>query len=371
MELDYNLLNILILFGGIQGLILCVFLYQKRKVNTLAVNFFVLFLFSLAFYNLMYSFLDMNLFKYNRALHVFPYPYKWLIVVGFYFYVKFQFKSTHMRSYHREQWYLFIPAAVYLILRVYWFTIAVQEDSYRIVAVVVDSNFFRIQEFLILLFNITLLSQLLYFLKKKEAQLIRSAKTIATFKWLRLFTWVFLLLTIGNLLSFTIDLIIHEGQETFDFLYPTLIANVVFIYWIGFMGFTKPNRFFNNLEMDGNSIGFSLEISEKLRLAMEEDKVYKNPNLTLSQLASTLELTTKELSKFINDHHHMNFSEYINHHRIQTVKKLLSSSEAQKYKLVALAEIVGFNSKSSFNATFKKMTGMTPSEYKKSQNNTE
>jgi len=368
MELDYNLLNILILFGAIQGLILCIFLYQKRKMNTLAVDFFILFLLSLSFYNLMYAFLDMELFRYNRSLHVFPYPYKWLIAVGFYFYVKNQFKPANGRSYHGSEWYLFIPAGIYFLLRVYWFSIAVKEDSYRITKTVVDSDFFRIQEFFILAFNIVLLVHLLYFLDKKEAQIIRSTKTSTTVKWLRLFIWVFLVLTIGNLFTYSFDIIIHDGKETFAFLYPTLIANVLFIYWIGFMGFTKPNRFFNNFSLETSNNGFSVVISDKLRIAMEEDSVYKNPNLTLSLLASELEISTKELSKFINDHYHMNFSEYINHHRIETVKKLLTAEEAQKFKLVALAEIVGFNSKSSFNATFKKMTGMTPSEYKKSQN---
>jgi AraC-like DNA-binding protein len=60
----------------------------------------------------------------------------------------------------------------------------------------------------------------------------------------------------------------------------------------------------------------------------------------------------------------MNFSEFLNFHRIEKVKEFLKSSEAKKYTLVTLAEVAGFNSKSSFNATFKKMVGVTPSAYK-------
>jgi len=63
----------------------------------------------------------------------------------------------------------------------------------------------------------------------------------------------------------------------------------------------------------------------------------------------------------------MNFSEFLNQYRIEKVKELLRSSEANKYTLVTLAEAAGFSSKSSFNAIFKKMTGMTPSAYKKKQ----
>lgn len=61
----------------------------------------------------------------------------------------------------------------------------------------------------------------------------------------------------------------------------------------------------------------------------------------------------------------MNFSEYLNFHRVEKVKELLASADAQKYTLVTLAEDAGFSSKSSFNATFKKVVGITPSAYRK------
>lgn len=102
MELKYSFLNIIILFGALQGFILCLFAYQKRKQNQQAVYFFMLFLFSLAFYNLMYAFLDMDLFKYYRPLHLFPYPYNWLIVPGLYFYVRNQLKPNKQQRYFKK-----------------------------------------------------------------------------------------------------------------------------------------------------------------------------------------------------------------------------------------------------------------------------
>ncbi len=368
MELKYSFLNIIILFGALQGFMLCLFAWQKRKQNKHAVYFFILFLFSLAFYNLMYAFLDMDLFKYYRPLHLFPYPYNWLIVPGLYFYVRNQLKSNKQQRYFKKEWYLLLPAVIYLLLRTYWFTISAVENSYRITEVLVVSDFFRIQEFTILIFNIFLLIRLLYVIKKQEQIEVQNIKVANFRKWLKLFISVFLLLTLSNLLFFSIDMIIHKGQETFTFLYPTLISNAIFIYWIGFVGFTNPGRFFNNPHTDdGFSAAQTAEMNRKLAVAMEEQMLFRQPNLTIQQLAVELGNPAKELTKFLNEQHQMNFSEYVNHHRIEYIKELLHSSAAEKYTLVSLAELSGFASKSSFNATFKKITGLTPSEYKKQQ----
>lgn len=368
MELNYSLLNIIILFGALQGFILCFFVYQKRKLNRHAVYFFILFLFSLAFYNLMYALMDMNLFKYYRPLHLFPYPYNWLIVPGLYFYVKNQLKPSKQELYFKKEWYLLLPAAIYFLLRAYWFTISAMENSYRITGVIVASHFFRIQEFAILLFNAFLLIRLLHIIKKQEHLEVQHIKVANFRKWLKLFIRVFLVLTISNLLFFSIDMIIHRGQETLTFLYPTLISNAVFIYWIGFIGFTNPGRFFSNPHTEESfSPSQIAEMNRQLTVAMQEQMLFRQPNLTIQQLAGVAGSTPKELSRFLNEHHQMNFSEYINYHRIEYIKGLIHSSAAEKYTLVTLAELAGFASKSSFNAIFKKITGLTPSAYKKEQ----
>ncbi len=365
MDLDYNAFNILILFGAIQGMILCLFLRQKRSVNPLAVDFFLLFLFSLSFFNLIYAFLDMDLFKYHRPLHMFPFPYKWLIGAGFYFYIKNQFPIIDNKPpYHKREWYLLAPAFVYLFLRIYWFSIAVQENSYRITGVVVYSGFFRIHEFFFLFFTFFMGIASLLFLKKNEHKI--HSKSRPTVTWLKKFTWVFIGVSAIDIVLYTSDLIINAGFESFGFYYATLLINAAFIYWIGFMGFTKSNLFFNTFRYTQDLSGAPLsDIAEKLHQAIHIEKVYLNPNLTVSEMSLQLKVPTKELSKHINEVLEMNFSEYINMHRVEEVKTLMASVEASKYTLVTLAEKAGFSSKSSFNETFKKVTGETPSAYKK------
>lgn len=363
MNLEYNILNILILFGAIQGFILCFFIYQKKQLNKIATYFFILFLFSLAFYNLIYAFLDMDLFKYYRPLHMFPYPYKWLIGIGFYFYIKNQFKIQNQFLVHKKEWYIFLPALFYCLIRFYWFIIAVKENSFRITQVVVDSNFFRIHEFVYLIFTIAISLKVLQFINKNsEVTRKQNKKSV---KWLKTFTYIYLTVLIFNLSIYSLDLIIHNGIESYFYLYPTLIVNVAFIYWIGFMGFTKPNLIINEIKSTSKANDKNAIIQQKLKHQIEILEVYKSHTLTISELAEKLQLNTKELSNYINEVHEMNFSEYINYYRVHKTKELLVSPEAKKYTLVTLASEAGFSSKSSFNAEFKKVMGKTPSKYRK------
>jgi len=364
MNLDFSFINIIILFGAIQGFILCFFLSQKQHTNRLAVLFFILFLFSLAFLNMMYVFIDIDLFKYYRPLHMFPLPYKWLLGVGFYFYIKNQFENSDGIIYHKKEWYLFIPAIIYGLLKTYWFYISISENSYRITGILVDAHFFRISEFLFLFYTIFLLTKALQFINKNNPNIL-SSKALRNLKWLKKFTYIFLGMIILELTFFSTDLIIHNGQESFLFLYPSLIINVIFIYWIGYLGFIKPIRIIGSFKNKSIEKRKAETIKQKLKRAIEVDEIYKNANLTISECAIYINISSKDLSNYINEVHGVNFSEFLNFHRIEKVKELLQTKNTDKFTLLKFAEDAGFSSKSSFNATFKKMVGVTPSAYKK------
>jgi AraC-like DNA-binding protein len=103
---------------------------------------------------------------------------------------------------------------------------------------------------------------------------------------------------------------------------------------------------------------------QQLRRAFEEEKMYLDPDLTLANLASALGLPVSHVSQIINGHLHQSFTDLINQYRVEEAKRRIGDPGWRHYSLLAIAEEVGFRSKSSFNAVFKKHTGMTPSEYR-------
>lgn len=166
-------------------------------------------------------------------------------------------------------------------------------------------------------------------------------------------------------------------------------AVAIFVILIGFFGIQQKN-IFNNSEIENHkpknedfeneltseplkekyqNSGLSENLAEeqfnKLNDLMLKEKFFKNANLSLGELAKELKLHPNYLSQIINEKGGKSFYDYVNTFRINEYKNLISQAKHQKFTLMALAYEVGFNSKSSFNRYFKKITGETPSQYSK------
>lgn len=107
----------------------------------------------------------------------------------------------------------------------------------------------------------------------------------------------------------------------------------------------------------------ALEIHDLLTSRMEKEQLYINSELTLVELALTLNVHPNNLSQVINTFEEKNFYDYINSKRVELFLKLATIPENKKYTILSLAYDCGFNSKSSFNKYFKKVTNLTPTEY--------
>lgn len=107
----------------------------------------------------------------------------------------------------------------------------------------------------------------------------------------------------------------------------------------------------------------SEEYLKKLLDYMENEKPYLDTKLGLKELAENLDISLHHLSQVINEQLGKNFFEFVNEYRVAEVKSLLKNPKYKRYTLLAIAYDSGFNSKSSFNSVFKKITGFTPSKY--------
>jgi AraC-like DNA-binding protein len=105
---------------------------------------------------------------------------------------------------------------------------------------------------------------------------------------------------------------------------------------------------------------------EKLNALMKLEKPYRHADLSVSDLADMLGTRPHVLSRVINDHYHKNFRDFVNAYRVEEFILLVNMQQYKHYTFLALAQEVGFNSKSTFNLAFKKLTQQNPREYFKS-----
>lgn len=103
------------------------------------------------------------------------------------------------------------------------------------------------------------------------------------------------------------------------------------------------------------------EVEGKLTEVMESERVYCDEDLTLSRLADMVDLSSHQLSEYLNRHLNQSFYAYINRYRIEEAKGLLKDHERS---VLDVALGVGYNSKSAFYRAFKEATGLTPSRYR-------
>lgn len=105
------------------------------------------------------------------------------------------------------------------------------------------------------------------------------------------------------------------------------------------------------------------DLSEKLDKMMLEKKPYLNNKLLKSELAQMFGINDPELSRLLNESIGMNFFEYINYYRIKEFVSLAKTEKAKQLTFFGLAQEAGFNSKTTFNKSFKKLMGSSPSDY--------
>ncbi len=124
--------------------------------------------------------------------------------------------------------------------------------------------------------------------------------------------------------------------------------------------FFQEKEKYKNKEIDRNTLDL---INQKLSIIIEKE-LFLNPNFTLEEAAKELKVTKHLLSQYINEILGKSFSNLITEYRIEKAKKLLETEK--NYTVESLGYDSGFSSKSTFFAAFKKITGLTPSEYQKS-----
>jgi AraC-like DNA-binding protein len=108
-------------------------------------------------------------------------------------------------------------------------------------------------------------------------------------------------------------------------------------------------------------------LSNQLTALMEKEKMYLDNDLNLPTIAEKLCISIHEASFLINETVGDNFYNFINKYRIEEAKRLLASTKIEQLNILGIAFASGFNSKTTFNTTFKRIVGISPSQYSKEE----
>jgi AraC-like DNA-binding protein len=156
----------------------------------------------------------------------------------------------------------------------------------------------------------------------------------------------------------------------FDYEPIPLIAFFIFFNIIFYKGWTQPQVFMGFEEkIKYQTSNLTKEEAERYLKQvtdhMERQKPFLKMDLTMKDLSDELGIPHRHLSRIINENLNQNFYDFIGRYRIEESKRMLLEAGSTRKTVLEIIYEVGFNSKSSFNAAFKKYTGTTPSLFKK------
>ncbi len=139
--------------------------------------------------------------------------------------------------------------------------------------------------------------------------------------------------------------------------------SILILFFLGYFFRTKISGLFNR-KSSGKDVQYSTDLG-LIHKTLEDKKLYLDSDLTLSDLANELDISSKDLSGFLNHRLKKNFADFINEYRVEEAKSRLLDAENKNIKIIYIAYDSGFNSKAAFYSVFKKHTGMTPTEFRK------
>jgi len=106
------------------------------------------------------------------------------------------------------------------------------------------------------------------------------------------------------------------------------------------------------------------ELKDKILNLVVIQKKYKDKDYSAKQLAADLGTNTRYVSAVVNVKFHMNYTSFINKYRIEEAMSILTDKRYQDLRIEEVSDMVGFANRQSFYASFFRVTGITPKEYK-------
>lgn len=362
------LLVILLSIGAIQGIIYGIILWRNKGQNSIANNFLatILFFFS---YRLIVEILKLFGIGYYDFFYHILLEYNWIYGALIYFFVK-AYATPNFKLNFKKDWIHFVPVAIEFVWsnfiksqNFYWdgtreslswlgywgYVVWMQWPTQYIISAI------------LIIFYISKSEKLLNRTNQDSYNIITEKA-----KWIKRVLKVMKIYSFLIIADVTIDFLFFDYSFNRSYHIVLFAGMALISYWLGIEGFNKKNNSIIKLKtiLDPKEKEQLENISEKLKQLMQQEKVFKNSDITLASLSKELNEKPYLTTKCLNIIFEKNFNDFINEYRIEELKLLLKNPENQNYTLLSLAFEVGFNSKASFNLAVTKLTGKSPKHLK-------
>ncbi|WP_433831510.1 helix-turn-helix domain-containing protein [Flavobacterium anhuiense] len=375
----YSFLEIAALIGIFLVLFLALFLFTVKTKYKLGNRLLAFFLFANAVDALKFLMRDFPVNFIN--LEAFRWSINYLVSASFYLYVlSICFSNFRLKPKHLLHTIPFVAFNLYLMSGIYF-----EDRAAKISFINGMSQTFTMQFFYFLfefLFQVYFIASFLVIKKSKTIYLENYTNPdISLLGALYKITILYYVLHFIVLLRWLVTFIFGWGEirawivtlDGFAFLFCTC--------WYLFVALNNP-EFFRGINSQFKPIT-DVAPKQKLSPVIDEEKnkqieslkdfmiknePYLDCSLTIQDLAEQLKMPVKDLSTLINLYMNKHFFDFVNEYRIEKAKQMLKDPLQKELTIQEILYKVGFNSKSSFSASFKKYTGKTPSDFRKPSN---
>lgn len=371
MELSFNLHAILNLLGAVQALLLAVALVSIKGGHKTANRLLAAFASTIAALIVGHILISTHYVELHPHLSRINHPFDFLVAPLLYLYIRTLLTRNPLSKRDLLHFAPFVLCILYLIP--YYF----QNREYKLANFVSYqyAQWYYVRSALALLLAVVYLTcivlMLVRFTRKMKSESSPAERAILFQARFLVFTFLALLLI--AILRYLFDLRFPAYMRYTNLILP--LGATIFVYTMAYFGLRKsrwqeledfpPAKKYERSNLTPER---SEKYLRKLLDLMETEKPYTDGDLTIQKLAERLMIPAQHLSQTINERLNQSFSELINTYRVEEAKRQLLDSKKKHYSILAIAEEVGFNSKSSFNAVFKKHTSITPSEFRKAAN---
>jgi len=304
-------------------------------------------------------------------------PVALLIQPFFYLYIK-SLTNPDFRCNYKQILHL-IPSLIILIMNISLYSFLNRNEQMELMAFNTNSGN-EILDFYIQLhsvgYHILFGIQALIYLSVVIWSIYKHRKNLSTnfsnYEGVNL-NWLIMILSIFILGSVVQESLGYIDQLVFN-IYARIYYNIFSLFIIAFIGISAikqkeiykiscdkpPSKKYKHSSLNDDSKN---DLMRKLEAYLTNEKPYLNNDLKLDDIAKHLNTNRQYLSQVINENSKQNFYTLINDYRIEESKQLFFEKKHKQLSIMGVANSVGFNSKSTFNTLFKKSTGLTPSEF--------